>query len=181
MKNINILKWALVAGIVIVLNLFINFSVALVYDAPQWDKFCVQEQVTVAPNTQESCVEKGGAWNQNPNYTDVRTKPVMVGESETKGWCDVNFTCQKEYAEASSVYNRNVFIILVISGVISLGLGFFLNTYTAVALGLSFGGVVSFIVGTIRYWSNMDDYLRVGVLGLALASLIWLGIKKIKD
>ena len=178
MKNINILKWALVLGIVIVLNLFINVSIALVYDQPEWDKFCVQKQVTVAPNTQEKCVADGGAWTENVGYS-VDSKPVNV--SEPKGYCDVNFTCQKNYSEASSVYNRNVFIILVVAGVLSLGAGFFLAQYSAVSFGLSFGGVLSFVIGSVRYWSDMDDYIRVIILGLALVALIWLGIKKIKD
>ncbi len=180
MKNINILKWALVLGIVIVLNLFINFSIALVYEMPQWDTYCPQKQVTIQPDTQAKCIAEGGAWTENA--MTMESKPIMVpNQIEPKGYCDVNFTCQKNYAEALSVYNRNVFIVLVIAGVLSLGIGFFLNTYTAVSLGLSFGGVLSFIIGSVRYWSDMDDYIRVIILGLALAALIWLGVKKIKD
>lgn len=179
MKNINILKWALVLGIVIVLNLFINFSIALVYDQPQWDKFCPQQQVTVPPTTQEACVAAGGAWTENTAFDP--TRPTPGGVKEVRGYCDPNFTCQKEYTDATSVYNRNVFVILVVAGVISLAVGFFLNAYTAVSLGLSFGGVLSFVIGSVRYWSDMDDYLRVIILGLALAALIWLGVKKIKD
>ncbi len=181
MKNINILKWALILGIIIVLNLFVNFSIALVYDAPVWDKFCPQQQVTVPPDTQEKCVAVGGGWTENVNYNQEITKPVPADFKEPKGYCDPNFTCQKTYTEASSLYNRNVFIVLVIAGVISLGLGFALGAYPAVSLGLSFGGVLSFIVASIRYWSDMDDYLRVIILGLALVALIWLGIKKIKE
>jgi hypothetical protein len=181
MKNINILKWALVLGIVIVLNLFINVSIALVYDQPEWDKFCVQKQVTVSPDTQEKCVAGGGAWTENAGYT-MDAKPVTApSQIEPKGYCDVNFTCQKDYSEALSVYNRNVFIVLVVAGVVSLGAGFFLAQYTAVSFGLSFGGVLSFVIGSVRYWSDMDDYLRVIILGLALAVLIWIGVKKIKD
>ncbi len=177
MKNIHILKWVLVIAIVVVLNLFFNFAIKLAYDAPEWDKFCPQQQVTITPDTQDKCVAVGGAWTENV----APAKPVIAGETVPKGWCDPNFTCQKKYQTALELYNRNVFIILILAGLISLVIGFFLNAISSVSLGLSLGGVLSFIIGTIRYWSNMDDYLRVIILGLALVALIWLGVKKIRD
>jgi len=177
MKNIHILKWVLVVAIVVVLNLFFNFAIKLAYDAPEWDKFCPQQQVTITPDSQDKCVAAGGAWTENV----APAKPVIAGETVPKGWCDPNFTCQKKYQTALELYNRNVFIILILAGLISLVIGFFLNAISSVSLGLSLGGVLSFIIGTIRYWSNMDDYLRVIILGLALVALIWLGVKKIRD
>ncbi len=178
MKNLNILKWALVAGIVIVLNLFINFSIQLVYETPEWEAFCVQKQVNVMPDTEQACVAVGGQWNAD-NYYGPETKPLPMPEK--RGYCDVNFTCQKEYQTALELYNRNVFIILVAAGVIALIVSFFVAGTPAVSLGLSLGGVLSLIVGTVRYWSNMDNYLQVIILGLALIALIWLGVKKIKE
>ena len=177
MKNIHVLKWILVVGIVVVLNLFFNFAIKLVYDAPEWDKFCPQEQVTTVPDNEAACVEQGGAWTNDPNYAKTR----VAGEPTPLGWCDVNFTCQQAYEDANSVYNRNVFVVLIVAGLASLVIGFFLANIGSVALGLSLGGVISFIVGSVRYWSDMDDYLRVIILGLALVALIWLGVKKIRD
>lgn len=183
MKNLPILKWALIVGIVVVLNLFFNYAISLVYDAPEYEKFCPQQQVNIPPKTQAECVAKGGAWTEGG---DVVTKgniavPAVTPTGERVGWCDVNFTCNKELNDAQKLYNRNVFIALVVLGVASLVAGFFFSEITAVSLGLSFGGVLSFIIGSIRYWSDMDDYLRVIILGLALVALIWLGVKKIKD
>jgi hypothetical protein len=79
------------------------------------------------------------------------------------------------------MYDRNVFIVLVITGTALLIGGVFLTTAEAVALGFSFAGVLSLIIGTIRYWSSMDERLRVVVLGCALVALVWLGVKKFKD
>lgn len=177
MKNLNVLKWALVAGIVIVLNLFINFSIQLVYEMPEWDTFCVQKQVNIMPESEQACVAVGGQWNGN-NYYGAETKPAMP---EAKGYCDVNFTCNQDYQTALELYNRNVFVILVVAGVIALIVSFFVAGTPAVSLGLSLGGVLSLIIGTMRYWSNMDNYLQVIILGLALIALIWLGVKKIKE
>ncbi|MBI2482258.1 MAG: hypothetical protein HYV76_01705 [Candidatus Vogelbacteria bacterium] len=180
MKNLNILKWALVAGIVIVLNLFINFSIQLVYQMPEFETFCPQKQVNVMPDSEQACVAVGGQWNAN-NYYSGETKLMVATAPEMRGYCDINFTCQKDYQTALEQYNRNVFIILVAAGVIALVASFFLANTPAVSLGLSLGGVLSLIIGTIRYWTNMDDYLRVIILGTALVALIWLGVKKIKE
>ena len=177
MNTTIILKWALVAGIVVVLNLFFNYSIFLVYKAPQWEKFCPQEQVNIMPTTQEECVAKGGSWNVGGEAV----KPSIVSQPERVTWCDVTFTCQKEFNEAQKLYNRNVFVSLVVLGAISLIVSFFISHLTAVSLGLSLGGVLSLIVGPVRYWNDMDDYLRVIVLGIALVALIWLGVKKIKE
>jgi len=179
MKNIHILKWILVVGIVVVLNLFFNFAIKLVYDTPEWETFCPNrnEPVVMTPPDQEQCLAAGGQWN--PRTEKPRTN--IAETVETAGWCDVNFTCQKEFETANELYNRNVFIVLIVAGLASLVIGFFLANISSVSLGLSLGGVVSFIIGAARYWSDMDDYLRVIILGLALVVLIWLGVKKIRD
>lgn len=175
MHTKSILKWALILSIVVVLNLFFNFAIDTVYDAPKYEDYCGRgnEQVVISPDTEKQCVDVGGQWNAN-------IKPVPA--NEPAGWCDADFSCRKEYEEAHSVYNRNVFIVLVILGLASLLVGTYLvSAGSAVALGLSLGGLLSFVVASMRYWSDMDDYLRVIVLGIALALLIWLGVKKFKE
>ena len=107
--------------------------------------------------------------------------PVPPSVGEPTGWCDLNFTCNKDFTEANRLYNRNAFIILVILGVVSMIAGFISVAAPAVSIGLSLGGVLSFIIGSVRYWSDMDDYLRVIILALALAILIWLGVKKLRE
>lgn len=180
MKTHNLFKWTLALSIVIVLNLFFNFAIKLVYKAPLYENFCKMDQVHVPPTTQKACLDLGGQWNENM----YKGQPVRVisptGESmpEPAGYCDEQFTCRKDYDEASKIYNRNVFVALVILGLISLFAGYYAGENAPVSLGLSLGGVLSFIIGSIRYWSDMDDYLRVVILGLALASLLWLGFKK---
>lgn len=174
----SVLKWALVAGIVVVLNLFFNYAISLIYDTPKWEDFCKQEQVQTIPQNKEQCVAEGGQWIEDPGR--AMDKPLPAGSTVT-GSCNTYYQCQKEFDEVHKVYNRNVFIVLVILGVLSIVGGFLLSTTPAVSLGLTLGGVLSFIIGSIRYWSDMDDYIRVIILGLALIVLIWLGIKKIKE
>ncbi|OJI08055.1 MAG: hypothetical protein COX02_01390 [Candidatus Vogelbacteria bacterium CG22_combo_CG10-13_8_21_14_all_37_9] len=184
MKNPLILRWALIIAIVIVLNLFFNFSLQLVYQEPQYQDFCKNEQVKVVPQDQKQCVAGGGAWTEDQSYNKNLRMPVPVEIStpRTTGYCDPNFTCQKKYDEARKSYDRNAFIVLIVLGAVSVGIGFALtNSAVVVSSGLSLGGLLSFIIASIRYWSILNDYWRVIILALALAFLIWLGVKKFQD
>lgn len=183
MKTTFVLKWALVISIVIVLNLFFNYSIALVYEQPKWEDFCKAEQINIQPKTKDECVAVGGQWNENasPKMITSETAPEARPVIETTSYCDATFTCAKNYQDSNEIYTRNVFLVLVILGVISLVAGFYFASVPAVSLGLSLGGVLSLIIASIRYWGYMEGYLRVVVLGAALAALIWLGVKKIKE
>jgi hypothetical protein len=186
MHTQTILKWSLVLSIVIVLNLFFNFAIETAYNRPVYEDFCGTrtEQVVKNPQTETQCVAEGGQWTED-NITSRELMPVD-GSTEIKqtisGWCDPDFTCRQELDTAREFYNRNVFIVLVFLGLISLGLGVFLSSIgSAVSLGLSLGGTLSFVIASMRYWADMDDYLRVVVLGLALIALIAVGVKKFKE
>ncbi len=179
-KNIGVLRWILIIGIVIILNLFFYFAIQTVYPEPQFDNFCKTEQVNVSPTTKDQCVTNGGQWNES---AAVR-QPVAVegGKNlETTSYCDAQFTCRQNFEVAQKTYNRNIFVALVVLGIISLIAGIVLSSITVVSLGLSLGGVLSLVIASMRYWSAMDEYVRVIILAVALVALIWLGVKKFKD
>lgn len=183
MTNQNILKWALIIGIIIVLNLFFHFSTQLVYKTPKYDDFCQTKQVNIQPGTKETCLAIGGSWNEGPAGKPVPAAINERGEvtpANINAFCDVYYTCQKDFELANNLYRRNVFIVLVTLGLLSLIIGFSFGGSEVISLGLSYGGVLSFIVASIQYWSAMDDYLRVIILGLVLVILIYLGYKKFK-
>ena len=48
-------------------------------------------------------------------------------------------------------------------------------------MALSFAGVLSFIIASMRYWTSADDLIKVIILGIALAILIFIAFKKFKD
>lgn len=186
MKNPLILRWALIIGIVVVLNLFFNFSLQLVYKEPQYQDFCKNEQVKVVPQDQKQCLAIGGGWTEDPAYNknlSLPATPRPVDQISTRtGYCDPNFTCQKKYDEARKTYDRNAFIVLIILGALSVGISFLItNSAVVVSSGLSLGGLLSFVIASTRYWSILNDYWRVIILALALAFLIWLGVKKFQD
>lgn len=168
-------KWkkiALAISLVIILNVFFNVGVETFYKMPRWDEYCPQSLYSQAHVDKVSCETAGGAWSENQSGK-------IAGEPA--GWCDPNFTCQKNHNQQLSVYNRNVFVVLTALGALTLVASLFANLPNAVSSGLLYGGVLSMIIGTVRFWSEMQDYLRFAVTGVVLIVLVAIGIKKMKD
>ncbi len=168
-----ILKWSVIIGIIIVLNMFFNYALSLVYKQPDFNVFCPVSQVNEAITTQKQCTEIGGQWNAN-----YYGKPVATGEVQPAGYCDPQFTCREAFGAAQKVYDRNIFIALVILGALSVLVGNFFKGNTVISNGLALGGVLSFIIASMRYWGSANDYVHIIILGIALAILFWIAMKK---
>jgi hypothetical protein len=169
-------KWAMVFGIAIVLNLFFNYALSLVYTEPVMDYS--QGQVVEQITNKTDCLSVGGQWTDNTGVTPVptditNTKPLLA----VNGYCDPNYTKQMQYQAAHKIYDRTVFITLVVLGVGLLILGAVLAN-VILALAFSWGGVLSVVIASARYWSDADKLLKVIILAVALAALIWVAIKK---
>lgn len=180
-----IIKWVLIAGIVIVLNLFFAFAIKVIYDEPQYDQFCENKQVRIIPDTQDSCVALGGQWTedtyiQKTNLREGVVEPPIIKETKG-GYCNPDYTCRQDYQSARDLYERNVFVALVVIGVLLIIGSLLITGVEVLSLGFSLGGVLALIIGSMRFWSVMDEYLRVGILGVALIALIWVAVKKFKD
>ena len=143
-----------------------------------------EKQVIEKIDTKDMCLEQGGQWNENIKAMGApEAVPIIRGENGevvNPGYCDLYFTCNQEYRSALEKYERNVFMTLIALGVISIIIGFMMSTQTVISVAFSLGGVLTFIVASARYWQFASEYLQVGILGLALLVLIWLGIKKFK-
>jgi hypothetical protein len=172
-----VLKWSLIVGIIIVLNLFFNYALSLVYKNPTYEAFCPNTaQVVEAISTKNQCLTIGGQWNEN-----YYGQPVPAEKSFPKGYCDQQFTCRNNYDAAQKVYDRNVFITLVLLGAICVAVGSFLKANMLISVALSLAGVLSFIIASMRYWKSADDLIKVIILAIALCILVWVAVKKFKD
>ena len=172
-------KWALIIGIVIVFNLFINYAISLAYKTPEYNQFFNTAQVVENITTKDACLKAGGQWIENNIAYNDKTNPIQVDVNGNKitGNCNPDFTNQKNFDQAQKVYDRNVFIALSILGVIALIFGIF-STNIILSSGFSWGGVISLVVASMRYWSSADNIIKVIILAIALGALIWLAIKK---
>lgn len=183
---ITLKKFALALSIIVVLNLFFNVGIAAFYREPKFDDFCGLDTRQYY-ETKEACETIGGEWIGYIGYADggLYPKPVMPAEpgvqEQPREYCDGQATCRKEHRAAINPYNRNVFTILVVLGAVSVALGIFFSAVSAISSGFLYGGLLSFIIGTTRYWSDMNEYLRFIILGIVLAALVWVGWRKLKD
>lgn len=142
-------KWSVIFGIVIVLNLFFNYALSLVYKQPSYESFC-QPQAPVVSEPMRL---------PDKNYDD----------------------CWRGYDEVNNVYSRNVFVTLVILGALSVLAGNFLKGNLVISNGLALGGLLSFIVASMRFWGTADDIFRVVILVISLGILFWIAYKKFNE
>ena len=187
-------------GIAIVLAFVIGFGVDTFYKSPEWEDFCGERTRFRDVYTKEECENNGGKWEPNRDI-----KPVTVENNqflcskgfqnedgtftlncETKealdrepGWCDVNYVCNNEFEEAEKPYAKNSFIIIIVLGLIAVIIGSYLKL-TSVSAGIMGGGVLVMIYAAMRFWRNLDEYLRFTILVITLGILIWIGYKKFK-
>ncbi len=166
---------ALALAIIVLLNLFVYTGIRTFYKEPDRALFCGDIYSRGPIYTEEECIAAGGQWYPYP-------QPVQgeLGKPAPTGSCNEKAVCQKLYEETIKPYDRNVFIIYVILGLLSLFIGFLIKA-DAVSAGLNFGAVILFFTGTARFWREMDDYLRFIVVTIALVIVIWLGYKKLKS
>jgi hypothetical protein len=150
---------------------FFAYAVQAVYPAPQYEDFCDRTAPSKLLDNEADCVESGGRW------TDYEKDALNM---EVRGWCDSNFECEEEYDAVRKPYERNVFFANLIIGIVVFVVAFFLGL-EAVSSGLMGGAVMLIVYGSIRYWGELSDVWRTLMLGFALAVLVWLGYKKLRD
>ncbi|MBI2176220.1 hypothetical protein HYU40_02620 [Candidatus Woesearchaeota archaeon] len=183
---VNLRKWVLALAIALVFNLFINYGISVFYKAPQYNDFC-QDQFRQGPYPakpypaefpiQQNCsaieVSEALQGNCTTQRGYIAYKYNTTG-CATEAYCE---TCQARFEDVNNKRNSNVFVILVVFGVIAIMAGIVVKA-EAVANGFLFGGVLSIIIAAIRNWGQLQDVFKFVILGVVLALLIWIGYKK---
>jgi hypothetical protein len=172
-------RWAIVLGIVIVLNVFFAVVVSLALPSPEYNTFCPTTQVQKAYDSEESCVAVGGQWNESPAYEKIANAPIT--NPQPKGYCDPNYTCSQNFTAANDIHARNAFIAYVILGVIALLAGILPIGSSIVSSGLSYGGVITLGIGSTQYWGSAGNWVRLGISLVALLALLYIGWKRFRD
>jgi hypothetical protein len=175
-KHSKILKWSLILSIIIVLNLFYNVSLDLIFDRPQYDEFCATERITKSIQDEQQCLENGGSWTQ---YQDINITPLV--ENQPTGYCDQNYTCRAEFDSARDNYEKKVFISLVTLGLITFIVSLIIKSNVVLSSALAIAVVLNFVIASMRYWSSAEELLKVLILAIALAILFYISIKKFND
>ena len=166
-------KIILSIAIVVIFLIFVAYAIETFYPSPKRAD-CEYNYY----ETQEDCEANSGKWTAYPERAPA--KPIEDESGEVvleNGYCVEQ--CQTEYETSTEKYNRNVFFISLILGLITIIIAVLLSI-ESVSAGFMAGGVLLVIYGTIRYWGSLSDVLRTLMLGLALAVLVWIGYKKLK-
>lgn len=188
----NIKETILGFSIAVIFVFFVVFGIKAFYKEPKYENFC-KPAALVDMTSYDGHYGPYSARVKEPNenvcshsnskYDEFRkncaeNKLDVIYEYDAKG-CQVAkecTSCSRDYQKARNIYFRNVFIISGIVGIIVIIIGAVLSLIS-VSAGLFGGGVLTIIYGTMNYWSELADWARFIILGIALAVLIYLGYK----
>lgn len=170
-KYSGILKWSLILSIIIVLNLFYNVSLDLIFDRPQYDDFCTVERVAKNLQSEQQCLENGGSW----------TAYIDVVDNKPSGYCDEHYSCRNDFDDAREEYEKKVFISLIGLGLITFIISLLIKSNSVISSALAIAAVLDFVIASMRYWSSAEELLKVLILVIALIILFYLSIKKFSD
>jgi len=165
-------RWAVVLGIVIVLNAFLFVAANMAFPQPDYNAYCPAAAKGMVANTEASCVAGDGVWQP---YAGT----IAVGEPT--GYCDFYQKCQASWDAAQKAYGLKFFSFMMVAGIVALSAGVLLTGSAIVSSGLSYGGVLSLVIGSVSYWGEADDLIRLAISGAALLALLYLGWKKFRD
>ncbi|MFH0868163.1 MAG: hypothetical protein V1831_02535 [Candidatus Woesearchaeota archaeon] len=173
----------LAIAIAIVFAFFVGFGIAAFYESPKYEDFC-EDTFYEKPYPRPIMGDAVNCTYIEPSEelkTECKDKGDISAEYDKNGCVESYYceTCNKEFTDINEVYNRNVFIIATVVGIIALVAGIVLKI-TSISSGLMGGGILLIIYGIIRYWSGLQNYGRFTVMGIALVVLIWLGYKKLR-
>lgn len=181
-------------SIAVIFVFFVVFGIKAFYKEPKYENFCkigvpidfvsgkrgyyAEPYPARMKEPEQSVCAKSNLEYDKFRKTCAEKKMDVIYEYDDKG-CQVAkecTSCNVDFDTARNIYFRNVFIISGIVGIIAIIGGAILG-HMSVSAGLFGGGVLTIIYGTTNYWSELADYARFVILGIALAVLIYLGYK----
>ena len=163
--------------IAIVLCAFVIYLIQAIHPSPKYEDYCRPNYPNIENMTKTTCEAYNGTWIQDNIQYAKAPYPVST---QAQGYCDFYTECNKTFQGIQDKYNLVVFLVAVIVGLIAVAVGIILQL-TSVSSGLMLGGAFLIFYGTMTYWYKLTNWIRVILLGIALAILIWLGYKKLKN
>ena len=173
-KHPKFVRWALLIGIVVILNVFFSVVLAIAYPAPQYDAFCPQKNIS--PTDAPTCDEQGGVWTE---YSPVPER--AFDSSKVTGYCDMYAKCQKPFQAAMDQHALRAFVVMTVLGVVARLPGLMPIGSSIVSSGLSDGGVVALIIGSASYWGTAGNWVRLLIATTGLITLLYIGWRRFRD
>ncbi len=176
-KHPKFVRWALLIGIVVVLNVFFFVVQQIIFPAPKYENYCPQP--VKQAQTATECETAGGVWTEYP--PQQVPAPSEAIKPIPGGYCDYYTKCQPKYEAARQQHNLYAFVLMTVLGIVALVIGVVPIGSSIVSSGLSYGGVVALVIGAMQYWGDAGQWLRLAISAIALAALIWIGVRRFRD
>lgn len=167
----NILLGLLIA---VIFLMFYVYGTKLVYNAPVHEKFCNVSYPYPEGISGKVCNTSLDLQMRVNNCYNAQGIPRYEYDSDG---CGKNITCDfcnRDFERANKEYTKNLFLISLILGVITIIIPVVIIKISAVSGGLMLGSLLFIIYGTAGYWGFMEDFFRFIILGVVLFILIGL-------
>lgn len=187
----NVKNIVLGVGIFIVFMFLLHNGIRAFYDQPSYEDFASCKAAGYGPNGEyfgytypikypgtENCSIISGIREQEQQCS-TQGGQVLYNYDDAgciSGFKECNF-CQQDFNEAMKKYNRNVFVIALIVGIIVLIIGFTILSVEPVGSSLMASGIGAIIYGTIVNWENLGNLGRFLLLLIALVLLVWIALR----
>ncbi len=177
-------KVALTIGIAVLFALFVGFFVDALYESPKYEDYCDQAYYARPHLVEPSSLNCTVIYNETEFNRCYKDSGEIRYNFDERG-CETDYYCEycgKEFNTENTKYNKNIFYICAIIGILAILAGLYLpKDIDAIASGLIFGGIMVLIYGTARAFTDFGKWMRVIILGVELILLIWVGYKKVRD
>ena len=162
MKIVNIV---LAIGTAIILGALVVLGIAAFYPAPQYPSGPLTNY-PMMPAPTPVC---------NPGSVKC-IEQNSTTQAQYQAQLDAYNNAQQAYQDAESLYDRNIFIIANIVGILIFSAGFLLVLYASLAgqgvpIGIMLAGLWSIMYGYGRGWGSVDDQLKF-LIGLVVAVVV---------
>lgn len=156
---------ALGIGIVVIFALLLWQGIETFYSTPQYNDFCGEYRTAEFITSPERCFDIGGNWS-------YFSEPLK--DSNSTGYCDVDYTCRNNYESALDSHSKIVFIIALVIGLIAIGVGYFVLSVEPIGSSLIGSGVWAIFWGSLMNWRNFSSIWRFLLLLIAFIFVVYL-------
>lgn len=180
-------------GIFIVFMFLLHNGIRAFYKpAPEWEDYCgidICKTQTGRYPVEIKTMPIGQSCTNYPQLTQEQNKCFNEGGQPVYEYdefqcpkkvleCDFcQRECQKKFDMAMQEFNKVVFIIALIVGIIILLAGYMWLSVEPVGSALMASGIGAIVYGTIINWENLGNMWRFLLLLIAFVLLVWIALK----
>lgn len=184
----NVKNLVLGIGIFIVFMFLLHNGIRAFYDSPKYEDFCKpgvfqgyypEKSIPAYPT---NCTYSVQLRTQEQTCYDQKGQPIYEYDNSgcMIGVKECNY-CNKYFDDARNSYNKTVFVIALIVGIVVLLTGYLILSVEPVGSSLMASGIGAIIYGTIGNWENLGNIGRFLLLLIALVLLIWIALRLNKN